>query len=363
MAKADWARQFGERIEEAIGGLEEDALAEDVQEAVDWRELVKVILAEDPAIKQKLRDKITELVGNHIDNADSLSELVGNDNFDFLQCLPKGTDVETLVSELLEPGQALRTALEHKIAELIGSKIEEASDFEELTGDSDFDWLEHLPKSWSIEKMITELLGADEEIKKKVRAKVQELTLDKLDSLDDDEMPEWEDMLEILQIEKRVREIVESSDEVKSKIAERIRELIASKIEEEFEDDETAGDVLKALDVPAEIRRILSDHQFKIQVLDQLAVAIRKFILEMVQQGDLGAELSEKIGSNPDFQVLLDRQVSEMLRDPELVAALKSSIKTRITNDSSLGRKLLDAVLAQVASSLIDKLTGKPQSF
>ena len=223
MAKADWVRIFGEKIEEAVNGLGEDALADDISEAVDWQELVRTIIAEDPDIRKKLKDKAVELVEAHLTEVNDFEDLVGDDGFNWLECLPKGEGVESIVSKLLEPGGPLRKKLEEKIARLIEGDVNNAEDFEGLTGDSDFNWYEDLPGDWDIGKVIAELLDSDEKLKEKLRGKVQELFLAKIDTLDDDDMPDWDDFLEILQIEEKVRGILGSSDELKGKLTNRIK--------------------------------------------------------------------------------------------------------------------------------------------
>jgi hypothetical protein len=356
MAKADWAKKFGERIEEAIDNLEDDALSDDIREAVDWSELVKEIIREDPAIKKKIRDKVTELIESYLDNAEDLGELAGDSDFNFLDHLPNGDDIGTYISKLLEPGQPLRKKLEVKLVELVGSQIDDASDFEELTGDGDFNWYDHLPEGWSLAKIIAELLESDKELKDKLKEKLQELTLDKLDNLDEADMPEWEEFAEMLGINDIIRQIINESDEVKKKLTEEIRGLIHTKIEEGLDEDNLPDDFLKNLDLSTEVKLVLADREFRAQISEQLQKMVREFILQTVKGGDIGKELAAKVQGNQEFTALLDRQVSEMMRNPELIAGIKNTIKERLTSDPEVGQKIMGAVFEEVARGIVAKL-------
>jgi hypothetical protein len=356
MAKADWAKKFGERIEEAIDNLEDDALSDDIREAVDWSELVKEIIREDPAIKKKIRDKVTELIESHLENADGLGELAGDDDFDFLQHLPDGGDIGTFISKLLESGQPLRKKLEAKLVELVGNQIDGSDTFEELTGDDDFNWYDHLPEDWSIVKVIAELLESDKELRNKLKEKLQELALEKLDNLDEDDMPEWEEFAEMLGINDIIRQIINESNEVKEKLTEEIRGLIHTKIEEGLEEDSLPDDLMEKMDLSTEVKLVLADREFRAQISEQLQKMIREFIVQTVNQGSLGAQLAEKVKDNPEFSSILDRQVNDMMRNPELILGIKSTIKERLTSDPEVGQKIMNAVFEEVARGIVAKL-------
>jgi hypothetical protein len=356
MAKADWVKKFGDRIEEAIDQLDDDVISDDIREAVNWSELVKEIIREDPAIKKKIRDKVTELIESHLENADDLGELAGDEDFDFLQHLPDGGDIGTFISKLLESGQPLRKKLEAKLVELVGNQIDGADTFEELTGDEDFNWYDHLPEDWSLAKIIAELLESDKELKDKLKEKLQELTLDKLDSLDEDDMPEWEEFSAMLGINDIIRQIINESDEVKEKLTEEIRGLINTKIEEGLDEDNLPDDFLKNLDISTEVTLVLADRDFRAQISEQLQNMVREFILQTVKSGDIGKELAAKVQGNQEFTALLDRQVSEMMRNPELITGIKNTIKDRLTSDPEVGQKIMGAVFEEVARGIVTKL-------
>ncbi len=299
MAKADWVRIFGEKIEGAIDGLDGDALADDISEAVDWQELIRTAVAEDPDIRKKLKDKIVKL---------------------------------------------------------IEARIKEANDFEDLAGDSDFDWREYLPRDWDIGKIITELLESDEELKEKLREKVQELFLAKLDTLDDDDMPDWDDFLGTLQIEERIREILGSSDELKEKLTSRIRELVNSRIQDGLDEDVLPADLLETVDISAEVNQVLADREFRAQLAEKLREAIENFTMRLVRGSGLEGKLKEKIEVNPEFNSLLERQVGEMMRNPELISIIRNTIMERLAKDSAVGQKLMDIFFEGMAKFLVSKM-------
>lgn len=356
MAKADWVRIFGEKIEEAINNLDGDVLADDISEAVDWQELVRTAIAEDPDIRKKLKDKVAELVETRIKGVNDFDDLVGDDDFDWLGCLPKGEGVEDIVSKLLEPGGLLRKKLEEKITRLIEGDIDNTEDFEGLTGDSDFNWYEYLPDDWDIGKTIAELLESDEELKEKLGEKVQELFLARIDNLDNDDMPDWDDFLEILQIGERIREILGSSDELKEKLTNRIKELVDSRIQDGLDEDAIPADFLEAVDISAEVSQVLADRDFRAQVAEKLQGAIKSFIMCMVQGSGLGNKLTEKIEANPEFNSLLERQVGEIMRNPGLVSTIRSTIMERLAKDPAVGQKLMNVFFEEVARSLASKM-------
>jgi|GEM_PF-3587567 len=356
MARKDLIDKLLDKIEEAIEGLGEDAIVDDINEAVDWREIVKEIIAEDQAIKKKLKDKVIQLIGDKIDEAESFEDLTGEDKFDFLQHLPNGDDIESIISKLLVPGQSLRKRLETKIIELAGGQIDEANDFEDLTGRDDLNWHEYLPPDWSFTKIIAELLESDKELKDKLKEKLQELTLDKLDSLDEGDMPEWEEFAAMLGINDIIRQIINESDEVKEKLTEEIRSLINTKIEEGLDDDNLPDDFLKNLDLSTEVKLVLADRDFRNQISEQLQKMIREFIMHTVNQGSLGAQLAEKVKENPEFSSILDRQVNDMMRNPELIMSIKGTIKERLTSDPEVGQKIMGAVFEEVARGIVAKI-------
>ncbi len=356
MAKADWVRIFGEKIEGAIDGLGVDALTEDISEAVDWQELVRTVITEDPDIRKKLKDKIAELVEDHLKEVNNFEDLVREDDFDWLGCLPKGEGIEDIVSKLLEPGGLLRKKLEEKITRLIEKSIDETEDFEGLTGDSDFSWYECLPGNWDIGKVITELLKSDEGLKEKLKEKVQELFLARVDGLDDDDMPGWDDFLEILEIEEKVRGILGSSDELKEKLTSRIKELVGSRIQDGLDEGALPGDFLEAMDISAEVTRVLADRDFRAQVAEKLQGAIRNFIMRIVQGSGLEDKLTEKVGADPEFNSLLERQVSEIMRNPELIFAIRSTIVERLAKDPAVGQKLMNMFFEGMARFLVGKM-------
>lgn len=356
MAKADWVRIFGEKIEEAISGLDGDVLADDISEVVDWRELIRTVIAEDPDIRKKLKDKVVELVEARIKEVNDFDDLIGDDDFNWLECLPKSEGVESIVSKLLEPGGLLRKKLEEKITRLIEGGIDNTEDFEGLTGDSDFNWYECLPKDWDIEKVIAELLESDEELKEKLREKVQELFLAKLDTLDDDDMPDWDDFLGTLQIKERIHEILGSSDELKEKLTNRIKELVNSRIQDGLDGDALPADLLETVDISAEVNQVLADRNFRAQLAEKLQEAITNFTMRLVRGSGLEGKLKEKVEANPEFNFLLEHQVGEMMRNPELISTIRNTITERLAKDPAVGQKLMDIFFEGMARFLVGKM-------
>jgi hypothetical protein len=356
-AKKDPYDLFKSKIEEAIEELDKDSVAEDIHEAVDWSELTQEILREDAEVQKKLKDKFAQLIGEAIEGASDFEDLTGDGDFDFLQHLPDGKDIGAFVSELLEQGQPLRKKLEEKIVELVGSQISEASDFEELTGDDEFRWFDNLPRGFSLESTVADLLKSDEKLLEKLRGKLRELVIEDIDdNMSTDDIPDWSDLLEMLGIEERIRKMVEEDEELKEKLLAEIRSLIKSKIENELDEDSLPEDLWQKMNLSAEVGQVLADRDFRGQISDQLQKMIREFIMTTVRQGELGKQLAEKVKMNPEFGLILDRQINEVMRNPELIQSIKDTIHDRMTSDPEVGQKIMGAVFEEIARGIVAKL-------
>jgi hypothetical protein len=348
---------FKSKIEEAIEDLDKDSVAEDISNNVDWEELAKEVMAEDADLRQKLKNKLAQLIGEKIDEAESFEDLTGDDEFDFLQHLPEGEEIGDFVSGLLEQGQPLRKKLEEKLIELVSDQISNASDFEELTGDEDFRWFDNLPDDFSLSKIIAELIESDKELKDKLRAKLRDLVIEDIDEkMDTDDIPDWSDLLEMLDVEETIRQLAKEDSELKEKLLKEIRTLIENKIENELDEDSLPDDLLEKMDLSTEVKLVLADRDFRDQISAQLQKMIREYILQTVNQGNLGTQLAEKVKENPEFSTILDRQVNDMMRNPDLITSIKSTIKERLTSDPEVGQKIMGAVFEEVARSIVAKL-------
>ncbi len=355
MAGADLVRKFSERIGEAIDGLGEEVFAEGISEAVDWGELVQEVMTQDPGIKEKLKSKVAELLGSYIENAENLGDLVGDDSFDWSEHL-EGESIEGIISPLFKAGGPLRKKLEEKIAQLIGGDIDNAEDFGGLTG-GDFNWFEYLPEGWDIGKIIAELLESDEKLGEKFRGKVRETLLVRIDDLEEDDLPGWSDFLDMVQIKERISEVLGSSDELKEKLTDRLRELIDSKIKEDLDEDAIPEDFLETLDIADEVKRALADHDFRAQLAEKLQEAVRGLIMRAIKDGYFEGKLAEEVRTNPELNSLVERQVGEMMQNARLVSAVSNAISERLARDPTVGQRLMNAFFDKVAESLVAKMT------
>ena len=110
------------------------------------------------------------------------------------------------------------------------------------------------------------------------------------------------------------------------------------------------------MDISAEVSRVLADRDFRAQVAEKLQEAIRNFIMRMVRGNGLGNRLTEKVEANPEFNSLLERQVSEIMRNPELISTIRSTIMERLAKDPAIGQKLMNIFFEGMAKFLVGKM-------
>lgn len=129
MAEKSWHEKLADRFKKIIADgdrvYEDEDIVDAIRDNVDIDDLAKEIVAEDPEIKEALRDKVRELILQDIENIDDINDIINGDLGDFFP------DLEPMVSELLVSNDEIRKALEEAINKSVVDAIEDL-DYEEL---------------------------------------------------------------------------------------------------------------------------------------------------------------------------------------------------------------------------------------
>ncbi len=355
MSAARLLDQFSDKVSEAIDGLDDEVGVEEIRDAINWDELAKVVVREDPRIQKKLRDKVAKLIEEQIDTADSLGELINDDDFEFLEHLPEGSTVESIIASLFQPEGKLAKHLKERATELITEEITEASNLEDLFGDATFTWTEHLPQDFTFEAVMADVLASNSKVRKQLTDRLQALVCENIDALDDSDLPDWEVFRPLLNLEARIGECL-TTPEMQALLTGRVHELLKQQIENSLDEEGLPDNWSELVDVQGEINRQLNDRSVRAELAGKLETAVRELMLGLPERESFQVDVGRKVELNLQFQNLVNRQISDLLENDKIVALLRGSIEEHLRADRRTGERLLNAFFDSVAQSLVEKM-------
>jgi hypothetical protein len=285
---------------------------------------------------------------NEEDTKDAVEEAV-RDNVEFSE----------IVSELLSDDEEVKDVLKQKVRELLLKQIMAVESLEDFYEDGD-DMHTDLRDAINVSELMDEMFKSDEELMAQARNKVKELIRKQVeDNLDSDDLPDWDELVDLMCLEDLVKEILKQ-DEVVVMIREKMIELLKSYIEEDIDADKLPDNLNEMLDIDAQIKQLLDDREFRGRINEKLNTVLETEVIGYIEDEDSGFDIREQFLNNPEVKLMAGVQVDFFLRDQSVLEKLKDSLKTKLMKDSfvieSFTQLMFEAMAKQLAERLFSRL-------
>lgn len=327
---------------------------------------------------RKLRDNLSGVIEEMDDNK-------------LKDALREGISLEEIVREILQEDNSFRTALKKKISETLAEIVNRIDEF-----DFDGETFEDLIKIHiDFRQMIETLIDSDSEVKQAIRDKVKKVLIEGLENLTEEDLPDWENILEVLGINDIIKRISQDV-EFQSDFSQKIRELLDSDIENNLDYDDMPEweKLMELVGIHDFIKTVSKSADFQIMLKQKIGEFLADTVSGKLNEGDLPKDYPEIIGlndqirslltnketkqyigaklqetlktmllnlasgrspvfasileNNPTLKSLFSRQVAELSRDPKFASRIRSQLKYKLTGKEDLGmiaERLLKGVL------------------
>jgi hypothetical protein len=300
-------QRFKGRIAEAIDGLDEESIADDVYEAVDWRELTRELLASDPDIKRRLLAKAAQLLCESVDEVEEFESLTGQDPLDFLQEVDASDGGDNSLVELCRQDPQVRQMLTATLRQLLAQELDQIETLDQLTDSGDL--LSFLPPELDAKLITTELLTNDQEFRQQLEVS--------------------------------------------------LRRAIKDKIRAGFELSDLPVDVASKLGLPAMVDQVLSERDFRAEIAATLQSSVKLTVMRIVRDGRFAEEIAAKVRTSQEFTWLVEKQIDILLRDQDFVARVQKSVRSQIEKDvRATTQPTIRTYLADKVRALFGSFTG-----
>jgi hypothetical protein len=278
---AELLQRFRDRIAEAIDGLDDDAISDDVYEAVDWREITRELVASDPEIKKRLLIKAAQLLCESVDEVEEFESLTGQDPLDFLQEVNDADSKENLLREVCRKDAYVRQILSDKLRQLLAEELDQVESLDQLIdGDNA---LSFLPPELSVRHIASDLLANDQEFRQQMQVS--------------------------------------------------LRRAIKDKVRTGFELSDLPPDFASKLGLPAMVEQVLSERDFRAEIATTLQSSVKLAVTRVIRDGRFAEEIATKVRTSQEFNWLVEKQIDILLKDHDFVARVQKTVRSQIEKD------------------------------
>jgi len=268
---------------------------------------------------EKLMRKLEEALEGVLNEEDSKDEI--------MQGIRENVDLGEIVGEVISEDTEVREALKNKAKILLIEEIDAIDDIEVLYDDHD-EMLNDIEKGAKISGIVKEVLESDEELREKLRMKVAELTGERIGDLDDDTLPVWDDFIELLNIGEQVKKIA-SQEDIRKTLEEKLKEVIQEDIGS-VDVRDLPTDMWDLLGIQSQVAAILQNPAFLAEIHQTTQSKLQEAVLGLIGDEDDGLDLKNRVRDHQDVKRIIERQLDEVLRDPQFIVQIRETLKERI---------------------------------
>lgn len=355
--------RFEEKLLEGIEGVfsDEDSVEEmtqGIKDNVDLSAIIGELCNEDDEIKVVLKSKVRALLKEKISTFKSLDEFYDDDD-DMWSAIREGSNVAEVVDGLLGEGGELHDGLKDKIKDLAKGKIDAIESLEEFYDDEDDMW-SVIRESAKINDVIEKLFEENKELQDKLKDKIGELVVEKIDNnLDEGDLPDWDDFAELLKIEDLIKSILDQKDDVRKLLVDKLKEIIEEHIDNNIDDDDLPKNINEILGMTDGIETILQDPDFRQTVNSGLRKKIQEMILRLVSDNGDNLNLKDKVCEHAGVKRIIERQLDDLMMDAQFATQLKESTKKKLLENKDLSNSLANMLFEGLAKNMVDKIFSK----
>ena len=295
--------------------------------------------------------KVAEALEDYLNEDDGKEEII--------QGIRDNVNIADIVGELIEEDDELKEVLRKKVKALLLKNIESIESLSDLYDDED-EMHTDIRNGLDISTMVKELLEADEELRDKAKKAIKILIEDQIkDNLDSNDMPDWDEFLELIGLNEFIKEI-STHDDIKKIFTEKLRKELGEYIEENLDSSDFPENINELLEIPSRVEALLKDPDFKEDVSEKMRKEIRDIISKLItgKYGDL--DLGSSVMAHPEMKKVVGRQTDELLRDTQFIDGLRETIKTRLINNEKLRDDLIDKMFAAIAHGMVERFLQRP---
>lgn len=275
------------------------------------------------------------------------------DSDDLIQAIKDNVDVGDVIGDMFREDPEFQSAVKKKIQSLFLQELENCDNLEELMGSDDY-LTTYLPDDF-VTTTLTDLFVNNEEAKKELQEKMKSLVESGINNFDSDNLPEWDELVKLLNIEEVLKKVIQE-DEIRIKTEEAFRDIVKEWIDENLDTNALPGDFTDKLLAIAPIDRLLSDMDFRRQIVDLLVNAVKQLAVNQLQDSD--SELNQKLLASGALSAIA-RQMEDLVRDPEVQRRVKETLKDQLRSDGRLTGVLVQGLMSELSKTLVSRLFDK----
>ncbi len=306
-------------------------------------------------MSEMLAEKIEEALEGVLSEDDSKDEI--------MQGIRDNVDFKDLVSELFNENDEVKEVLKKKVEVLLLKEIDAIENLEDFYDDED-NMHSDIREGADVSEIVKEILKSDMDLRKKVKSIIKSLVEDQIKNMDDDDIPGWEDLLELAGFNDLINDLIKEvlkHDDIRKSLTDKLKAELESYIEDNVSDCDLPENIIELLEISSRVETLLKDRVFREKISEKIQQKLQDVISGFItgEEGDL--DLEGKVRDHPEIKRLVERQADELLRDPLFVDKLKETLKSKLHDDSSkLRSELIDMMFEVMAKTMAERLFLKP---
>lgn len=272
------------------------------------------------------------------------------------EAIRDNVDFSDIVSQVIDE-DTIQTALKAKVASLVLKRIDEITNLEELFSDDD-EAIGAILDALDMNNVVSVVLATNETVKSRLHEKMGGLVVKQLESVDKDDLPDWDEFLELLKIPEIIVAIL-SHEDMQIQLAEKVKETVSGYISENLDETDLPENLSDLLEIPYQIASLARDTEFQHQVHSGVRATLMHAALNCVTSASDFMDLNELVERTPEIKRIVEDEIKAALHDRRFTDELREGLKHALVTDSSIRTKLANTMLGLLAHGIIDRMLGR----